>query len=79
MGQQSNVLSQENPGQASVDCLHFPGATRNLEVAQPEAPTWNEYYWMPKKGAAGSIVFHQDATSLKIRVPKHRETDGSLR
>ena len=74
----SAVTSQESPGQASGDRLHVPGRTGNPEVTEPGASDLEDFLDARVRTAESIVVIYLDATSPKIRLRKHRETDCKL-
>ena len=73
-------LTLENPCQASGAQLHLPGTTRNPDATHTGTSTWKDLLWDEKnKQSSRKHRLHLNATSLKIPVPKHRETDCSPR
>ena len=77
--QDRDAIRCQRPGESRSDIgrpIAFPRSTRNSEVTEPKASDLEGDCWMQKK-IRKMLRRHLDATSPRIPMPRHRETDCS--
>ena len=76
---QSDVNGQENPGQGVGATICISQVPTEIQKSRNQKRQHGMCAFVFRKGSSRKHRLHQDATSLKILAPKHRETDCCLR